>query len=84
MDIEKLNEDRRALEAQLRAAKTELRTTWTRPMANVQCRLLRLKREATELYILRAWLRGRLHLPDAERCREVAERRAPDYGVEAA
>ena len=79
MDIERLNEDRRALEAQLRAAKAELRTTWTRPMADVQVRLLRLKNHATELYILRAWLRGKLHLPDPERCREAAERRAADY-----
>lgn len=84
MDIEKLNEDRRALEEQLRGAKAELGRTWTRPMGDVQVRLLELKHEATELYILRAWLRGKLHLPDAERCREVAERRAPDYRLEAA
>jgi len=84
MDIEKLNEDRKALEEQLRAAKAELGRTWTRRMGDVQVRLLKLKRDATELYILRAWLRSKLHLPDAERCREVAERRTPDYRLEAA
>ncbi len=45
---------------------------------------LALKLEATELCILRAHLRGKLHLPDADRCKAVVERRLSDYRCEAA
>ena len=84
IDIERLRHDRRKLDERIRAAKRALRTTWTRPMADVQHELLALKLEATELCTLRAWLRGRLHLPDPERCRKIAEARARDYASEAA
>jgi hypothetical protein len=53
-------------------------------MADEQHELLALKLEATELCILRAWLRGGLHLPDRDRCQQVAEARAPEYALEAA
>lgn len=53
-------------------------------MAHAQHELLALKLEATELCILRAWLRGRLHVPDGDRCQQIAERRAPAYVQEAA
>jgi hypothetical protein len=53
-------------------------------MADVQHELLALKLEATELCILRAWLRGRWHLPDPDRCQQIAGRRAPAYAPEAA
>ena len=53
-------------------------------MADVQHELLALKLEATELCTLRAWLRGRLHLPDRERCEQIAEARAREYASEAA
>jgi hypothetical protein len=53
-------------------------------MGDVQHELLALKLEATELCILRAWSRGRLHLPDRDHCQQIAERRAPEYAQEAA
>lgn len=45
-----------------RALKRLLCTTWKEPMADVQRELVRVRRRATELCILRAWLRGRCHL----------------------
>lgn len=79
IDIHRLKEDRRALEARIRSLKALLRTSWTEPMASTQRSLIAAKREATELCILRAHLRGKLHLSDAERCKEVAQRRMLDY-----
>lgn len=84
MDIQRLKQDRKALEERIREVKAELRSTWTRPMGDVQAEHLRLKKEATELCILRAWLRGKLHLSDAEHCKTIAERRMAEYQVEAA
>jgi hypothetical protein len=84
MNINQLKQDRQELEEQIRAVKKQLRSSWTRPMADEQYELIRLKLEATELCILRAWLRGRHHLPDVERCQEVAERRLTEYRLEAA
>ena len=51
-------------------------------MAAEQRELLALKREATELCMLRAWLRGKQHLADADVCRETAERRACEFQLE--
>ncbi|HVH99474.1 MAG TPA: hypothetical protein VM869_12215 [Enhygromyxa sp.] len=82
IDNQRLKQDRRALEGRIRSMKALLRTTWTEPMAAVQRSLLAAKREATELCILRAHLRGKLHLPDADRCKEVAQRRMLDYRIE--
>jgi len=79
MNINQLKQDRKSLEDRIREVKAELRSTWTKPMDSVQAEHLRLKKEATELCILRAWMRGRLHLPDRERCQEVAERRGAQY-----
>jgi hypothetical protein len=79
IDMNRLRADRRLLDERIRTVKRALRTTWVRPMAEEQYELIACKREATELCILRAWLRGKLHLPDAERCREVATARAPAY-----
>jgi hypothetical protein len=84
INIPKLKQDRRELEDRIRAVKKELRSTWTKPMANLQYELISLKRQATELCILRAWTRGRHHLPDAEYCKEVAERVAKRYEIEEA
>lgn len=84
MNITKLKEDRAALEERIRQVKKELRSSWTRPMADRQYELIELKREATELCTLRAWLRGRHHLQDVERCREIAEGRMSRYQLEAA
>ena len=82
IDINHLQMERRRIDAQIRVLKSELRTCWTRPMVAEQRQLLALKHEATELCILRAWLRGKQHLADADRCRETAERRAVDFPLE--
>jgi len=64
--------------------------TWTRPMADEQRHLARLRWRVTELCVLRAWSRGRRHcarLPDATDEEgaawhaKVAERVAKDYEV---
>ena len=44
------------------AVKRRLRSPWTEPMAHQQRQLLALKDKATQLCILRAYLRGRYHL----------------------
>jgi hypothetical protein len=84
MNIDMIKNDIRSLEADIRELKTQLRTTWTRPMGHLQTRLLELKEEITELLILRAWARGRFHLQDIERCRDVSSRRMSEYQLEAA
>ena len=84
ININQLKSDRRELEERIREVKKQLRSCWTKPMSGEQYELIRLKLEATEFCILRAWLRGRHHLPDLEFCRETAERRLTEYRVEAA
>ena len=84
MNINQLKQDRKSLEDRIREVKTELRSTWTKPMGAVQAEHIRLKKEATELCILRAWMRGRLHLDDRDLCKEIAERRMTEYLLEAA
>jgi hypothetical protein len=79
IDKKKLRADRRVLADRIRAIKMALRQRWTQPMAEAQRMLHACKREATELSILWAHVRGRQHLPDAERCREVALRRMGEY-----
>jgi len=69
LNIPQLKQDRRELEDRIRAVKKELRSPWTKPMANLQYELIDLKRQATELCILRAWARGRHHLSDVDLCR---------------
>jgi hypothetical protein len=93
IDIVRLTADLERISAEIRALKDALRQTWTRPMAVEQQQLVRSKRRATELCVLRAGLRGRFHLtlppPDsgspgtkwdagAYRSR-VMERLAPEY-----
>jgi hypothetical protein len=79
IDHARLRAARAALDLQILALKRELRARWQRPMHLEQRELLRCKHLATELCILRAWLRGRWHLADHERCVEVATRLAPDF-----
>jgi hypothetical protein len=47
---------------EIRPLKRRLRQRWTEPMADTQRALIRLKRRATELCVLRAFLRHRIHL----------------------
>lgn len=81
MDVNRLRQDRKVLEERIREVKTALRSTWTKPMDAEQAEHIRLKKEATELCILRAWMRGRLHLADHDLCKEVAERRGAQYQI---
>ena len=67
--------------AALRALKSQLRSTWTRPMAAEQSRLCTLKSKATRRYCLLAATRGRQHLADAERNQVLALAVAPAYEV---
>ena len=84
MNMNQLKQDRKSLEDRIREVKSELRTSWTKPMGAEQAEHIRLKKEATELCVLRAWMRGRLHLHDRELCKEIAERRMTEYLLEAA
>ena len=84
IDINKLQTERRRIDALIRGRKSDLRTRWTRPMVAEQRELLTLEREATQLCMLRAWMRGRQHLADADLCRETAERRAAEFQLDVA
>lgn len=67
--------------AALRALKGRLRSPWQMPMAAVQHEVLQRAAEVTELLCLRAWQRGRCHLPDREVCGEIALRVAAARGM---
>jgi len=85
LDTNKLRADLRALAHECRALKDLLGTTWTRPMADEQRHLARLRWRVTEMCVLRAWSRGRRHLAlptgeeGAARHAQIAERAAKDY-----
>ncbi|NVB36557.1 hypothetical protein G6O69_01845 [Pseudenhygromyxa sp. WMMC2535] len=82
IDMHLIHAQRRASEAELRELKSKLRTRWTAPMGARQRRALVLARELTGIYALLAWARGRSHLADSERSRELAEALAPRYRIE--
>lgn len=67
IDIHTLEADMRALERRIRIIKQPLRKPWTEPMAAAQAELIELAAEATALYTLRAWARGRLHRTEPPR-----------------
>jgi hypothetical protein len=79
----KLRADLGVLAHECRALKDVLRETWTRPMADEQRRLTRLRRKVTELCVLRAWSRKRLHVRNVEDAEAwhaaIASRVAKDY-----
>ncbi len=83
IDGPKLRADLGVLAHDCRALKNVLRETWTRPMADEQRRLARLKRRVTELCVLRAWSRRRFHVRNVEDAEAwhaaVASRVAKDY-----
>jgi len=85
LDERRLGADLAALAREARALKVLLRARWVRPMADEQRRAARVRRKATELYVLRAWSRGRfhvMHLEEAERAawhEAVAARVGRDY-----
>lgn len=94
INFNKLKQDRKKLNERICALKAELRTTWTGPMWRQQSELLDLKAKATGLNILRAWLRGKVHLaPNTKNinfdglsvedyCEKVAQRHLVDYQLE--
>lgn len=86
IDENMLRADLGALARECRALKNVLRTTWTRPMADEQRRLTRLRRKVTELCVLRAFCRKRLHVRAVRDVEDIAawhaaiaERVAKDY-----
>jgi len=62
IDRERLRADLGVLARECRALKNVLGTTWTRPMAEEQRHLVRVRLKVTELCVLRAWSRGKLHV----------------------
>lgn len=80
-EISNLRRDIAEHAAALRVLKGRLRSPWRIPMGAVQREVLRRAAEVTELLCLRAWLRGRDHLPDRERSRETAQRIAVARGM---
>ena len=85
IDGPKLRADLGVLAHECRALKSVLRETWTRPMADEQRRLTRLRRRVTELCVLRAWSRRRLHVRNVEDAEAwhaaIASRVAKDYAL---
>lgn len=84
IDIARLRNDLKEIEDKIRPVKEALRSTWTKPMADEQYKLILLRREATELLCLLAWSRGKSHLADEMKSLKLAERRMAKYQVEAA
>jgi hypothetical protein len=90
IDRTKLKGAIRELAGECTRIKRLLRATWERPMADEQRRACRLKRNLTELHILLAWTRGRLHLTSSPQAAwdarahaaRIAERLAPDYAAD--
>jgi hypothetical protein len=87
-----LRADIRGISSQILALKRVLRAPWSQPMADQQRELCKLKRRATELCALRAFVRGKLHLRSAPRGassdwnaaeyhRRIAERLLPSYAA---
>jgi hypothetical protein len=89
IDTHRLKNDIRDLAAECTLVKRLLRAPWERPMADEQKRACRLRRSLTELHVLLAWTRGRLHVTSPPRPTEgwdaqahatrIADRLAPDY-----
>ena len=76
IDNDRLRAEIRALAGACRAVKDVLGATWTRPMADEQRRLARLRRKATELCVLAAHLHGKRHVPRPPGTKTEEERAA--------
>lgn len=85
IDSGRLRADMAALASECRALKNVLGATWTRPMADEQRHLVRVRSKATELCVLRAWRRGKLHVKSVDEpevwAARIAERVAKDYVI---
>ncbi|MGE0328487.1 MAG: hypothetical protein AB7S68_39600 [Polyangiaceae bacterium] len=66
--LDALHASRRAFEAESRALKQRLRSTWQEPMADAQRRLHQLRHSLTEIYCVLALTRGRAHRRHEPRC----------------
>ena len=66
-DSNRLRHDIGLLSADCIHLKKQLRSTWVRPMAEEQQRLVRVRRKLTELFVILAASRGRLHVKQAPR-----------------
>lgn len=62
VDLPRIVADIKMTAEQIRPRERALRRRWEGPMADTQRALTRLKRRATDLCVLRAHLRGRIHL----------------------
>ena len=85
LDLPRVRRDLAALAAECSDLKRSLRRPWREPMGEVQRALARARLRATELHVLLAWTRGRLHVrarvgedPRAHAAR-VSARVARDY-----
>ncbi len=76
IDRNRLRLDIGALAVECRAAKDVLRQTWTKPMADEQRRLVRLRHRMTELCVLTAHLRGKRHVKNPPFAKTEEEKRA--------
>jgi hypothetical protein len=81
IDEKKLADDVVRLVVECTELKLLLRKTWTRPMADEQRRYARARRNVTDLFILTAHSRGRVHARSlsAEDHARVAELTAARY-----
>jgi hypothetical protein len=95
LDISKVRSAISKLIADCIHLKSILRATWTRPMADEQRRLVRVRRELTELFVLLAFSRRKLHVRAAPRDlggsapwdaaayhQQIAMRLMPEYSAE--
>ncbi|MBX3227197.1 MAG: hypothetical protein KIT84_35325 [Labilithrix sp.] len=93
LDQTRIRHDIAQLNADCIHLKKLLRATWTRPMADEQRRQARVRRKLTELFVVLAAARGRLHVVRPPRDvdpttwdaaayhRRVSERLAAEYAA---
>lgn len=76
-----LKATRQDLEDEIRSLKKDLGATWSKGvyMGDLQNGLRELRIRATDLCILRAWVRGRWHLKDQTLCLEAVRHVAPEF-----
>ena len=67
LNVSKIKSEIVQLTADCIHLKSLLRATWTRPMGDEQRRLIRVRRSLTELFVLLAFARKKLHVRKAPR-----------------
>lgn len=93
LDVSKIKLEVDHLIADCIHLKSVLRATWTRPMGEEQRRLVRVRRSLTELFVLLAFARKKLHVRKAPRDwvgekwdaakyhEQIAMRLMPEYSI---